>query len=220
MIMSHKRSKVFSITNSRQPGFTILELLLGAIIVALIGTGLFQSLAHGITLYQRAVLMGSIQHRTFSVFDHLEEDLSAALQCDLRNIDPQWISFQGQPQDVRFLIRTDHGIRSVEYSLEEDSQTKRFLLRRSERDINDLIKKIAPLHDGQIIAKELPSKAVTFAYALLQKQQEGVKSAPVWSQQWDQIDLPKALKVTLIFGSGGSPSGVKMERIFYFGNPK
>ena len=96
-------------------GFTLIEILLGTIITAIIGLVAFQVLWSGMVLDQRLRWVHQHYARALMADELITRDLENAVNVDFSVSYPSLKSFDGKSQSFEFLTATRNGIKRVKY---------------------------------------------------------------------------------------------------------
>jgi type II secretory pathway component PulJ len=99
-------------------GFTIVELLLGIMLSALIAVSVYETLFSGIRISQRiAGSVGGDSRQIMIVIDTFAREIANAIAYDFSPSYPSRFSFEGDKRRVTFLNGDARGIRVIRYSL-------------------------------------------------------------------------------------------------------
>lgn len=218
MTIQIRRQKVFFTIDRSCKGFTLLEMILGAVVFALVTMSLFQIFFNGLETYKRAQYTSKTYIQMFRVFDALDADIAAAVKFDYSAADPQWASFHGDGTSLRFVIKTPEGLKVVRYGTVPAVGDKDMLV----RDIRSLEDALHQRDHGsrQVLTKGLVrSQGFVLTFTEIPDTDSSAKAVLVWKKGWEATSLPIAVKVNLRYGhyqTGQRP--LEFNRIFYVEN--
>jgi prepilin-type N-terminal cleavage/methylation domain-containing protein len=239
---SPRTTKPFGIamTNKRTPGFTLVELLLGLIIFALVAGSLYGMLYNGIKLDGKSQYIHKTYNEARIAFDAFARELPNAISYDFSASYPEQVAFAGREKELTFILPTDQGIYAVHYYAgrpDMGNVSKTILagvvknLRsagsssRQEAPVDFLMRQQSPLPDylskketeAEVISAGLMKAGLSFEYGVHAKD-ERAPGGPelLWQQNWQKPSLPEAVRVTLtLFDPDHPDDGVELVREIY-----
>ncbi len=218
MMIRNKQNKAFSTINVDQHGFTLLEMLLGVVITALVGFSLFQIFANGMNTYQRAQLTAKVYLQMYKVFDALDADIAAIITFDYRAVDPQWKSFHGNATSMHFVRKAKDGLQMVSYAVYDD-KSRGDEVRRKINPLVDVLAKQTKDVAGDVVAKYIQDDGFTLTYAQAEPESVNGKVKIRWQNSWEEEHLPIAIAVKIRFKPNQEKQApVEFSRIFYLEN--
>ncbi len=218
MTIPHKQQKASFTINRTIRAFTLLELILGTVIVALVSLSLFQIFSNGIETYKRAQFTTRTYLQMFKVFDALDNDIASAVKFDYSAADPQWVSFLGQATSLRCVIRTNNGLAMVRYEAVH-AHGDMNIIRRQVQPLEDVIAHKNPGTGTVLAGKVTDAMGLEFSFGEKSETNPSDKIVFDWRKEWSNRSLPWAVKVSLRFKpyhSGQKP--LEFSRIFYLEN--
>ncbi len=207
--------------------FSLIELLLGLAITAIIGVALYTIFWTGLKLDDRTRISHDQYVELLIAFDALQQDLQAATNIDLSANYKNLRIFEGKTNEFSFLRSTPTGIVHLRYhaglvdfgkvttmlinkrisnkqqitiSSVETSPIE-FLLRES-ASMPDWANGLIQDNNAEIIATGLMKETVKFEYAPLPS---AYGMALVYQDSWNQPGLPLAVKCTLTIYNAKRP---------------
>lgn len=216
MITARRQQEVFFTTKHRKSGWTLLEMILGGVIAALVGLILFQVLVNGVETYKRAQVTARVYIQMYKVFDALDQDLASAIRVNYSAVDPAWQSFSGDEHSMRLVRSSQKGLQEISYDLRSNSDGY-YALRRAEQPLLARLRHQPMDLNGIMIAKRLPVDGLEFFFG---KKAEGdAREAKLeWAKSWKSDGLPLAVKVTLKCTQDSAHGFSEFNRIFYLPN--
>ena len=101
----------------KKNGFTLIELILAISIFAIIGLTVYSIFASSIKISAYSEGQGDVYRQSRWILDLMSRELEAAVNYDFSNSYEDLSPFSGNKDEIRFLIRTDEGLKSVKYYL-------------------------------------------------------------------------------------------------------
>ncbi len=185
--------------NSR--GFTLIELMVAASILGLIGMAILTAFGSGFHVYERVQSYGGVQADVLLVLEEMERDL--------RNTFPSSaIKFEGDAQSISFpviieKIETVEGedvevpsIGQASYYLEKDDDTQ--VLLRQQKSYGEAVSGVVQKEDRETALAFVSE--LTFSYYLFNAEDEEY----TWEDIWPEEDegFPSGVKIDLVFQDG------------------
>ena len=214
---SFKRSR----RSGKSPGsgFSLIELILGLGLAAVMGVSVFMVYANAVRLDAYSKGLSENIFRTFMTFKVIENDLGrvASYRYRVQGSDSEEFAFVGQEGRLAFVARTPHGLNWVEYFTQEDAQQaivqSTALGRRYERNTDQTLERAVSEQKGQrlmrqeiafngmppagdvkdeaqVLTRGIAAGGMTFYYGKVSG-----NSGLVWSDSWEGSTLPAAIRV-------------------------
>jgi prepilin-type N-terminal cleavage/methylation domain-containing protein len=210
--------------------FTLIEVLLGLTIFAIIGVTLYNMFWMGMKIDDKANSINKSYQEARTAFDVMARDLENTFAYDFSSSYPQEISFKGKPDEMTFLVPTEQGIRSVRFYLglpdwgritkviiaqhvkkskgvSTDSTPIRFLMRQ-EINFPEYMSKKKNLPEGEMVTAVIKAEGLKFSYAALKKVPDGQRPRVqdlIWQDHWDEVALPQAVQVEFVLFDAQNP---------------
>ena len=205
-------------TNDRvgKKAFTLVEILLGSAIAAIMGVTIYSLFWSGMALNDR---LSGVHKNTMAMLltsQILSTDLENAVNVDLSSSYPGKASFEGKSGELSFLTRRPEGIKRVTYftdqkargvvrgerrqtgfmssqTLAQSARQTEFLLRQ-ETGLSEWANDREGKKFTQVLAARVKKDSFHCRYAPFSTEviTEGPK-AVVYSEQWDSSSLPMAV---------------------------
>lgn len=197
------RKKLFPIRYplSANQAFTLIELMIAASLIGLIGLAILVTFAGGFRVYDRVQSYGATQAEVFLSLEEMEKNL--------RNTFPlSTIGFEGGSQRIAFpaVIETLKTVEDEQFAVpsvgkfvyyldDGDEETK--TLKSEQQNYSQAGGQVTTSGEEQTLASV---KDVKFSYYSLDE--AGQKN--IWKDAWskEEEDLPKAVKIELTFNDG------------------
>lgn len=222
----HSQSRINrSIDRSRRSGkcygsgFSLIELILGLGLAAVMGASVFMVYANAVRLDAYSKDLSENIFRTFMTFKVIENDIGrvASYRYRVDGSGSEEFAFVGQEDRLAFVSRTPQGLNWVEYYTQEDAaQTvlkSTAMGRRYDRNSDQTLNKTVYDKKGQslirqeiafnamppsgdvkdgarVLARGIAADGVSFYYGKISG-----NSALVWSDSWKEATLPAAIRV-------------------------
>ena len=202
--------------------FTLIELLLGLSIFAIIGSLIYSTYSAGIRVSRKAERDGDVFREVRWTYDLMERDLENAIFFDFSSSYEGRVSFSGSSNQFTCFIGSDQGIRVVTYALmmpdfgevettivNETTQGNVDILESVTEEGNSqyLVRKeislLEYLQDSEervedsveIIATHIQQGGMALEYASRQEESQEI----VWQGSWSNNALPPAVQIELTF---------------------
>lgn len=114
---------------NNQRGFTLLELLLGLLIFAIIGMTVYSVFSSGVQISERSENRGSVFRDGRMALDLMALDLENMVNYTFTEELDDEAAFIGNSHDIQLLVETKRGLRRVRYYLEEPKATNIYEVR-------------------------------------------------------------------------------------------
>jgi type II secretion system protein J len=187
--------------------FTLIEVLVGLMIFALISVSLYNSFHMALEFKKRGIDANRVYREARWVMAKLEGDLENVIWYDFSGSYGNKTSFLGDHHKVCFVIHTSEGLKVVWYYLKSNNSSTKLLCRKVcdfkhflESNQKDLEKET----DQEVVLSDAVS-GLEFFYSQ--------KNGGDWENTWDnEKDIPGAVKADLILQAQGGPHPVLFER--------
>jgi prepilin-type N-terminal cleavage/methylation domain-containing protein len=200
-------------------GFTLVELLLGLLIGAIIGVSVYNMFWASMKLDDKMRRVHDTYMEVLMVDQGLTHDLENAVELDLSASYPGTVIFDGQKTEFSFLTQTPKGIKHIHYYSglpDQDSVTKTMIgrvtnpsnkttdyssgtspvefLMRQESSLADWLNETANDTSTQIVAAGLKKGSFKCQYApFVNNLHTSGSPGIVYSDTWDEKGLPLAV---------------------------
>lgn len=181
--------------NNMKKGFTLLELLIGITIFAIISGAVYTSLYLGIKVWKNEEKNNSNVQEIMLTFDLLEKSLFSAFI----NPDDENIKFKGSAEKIEFFAVNKLGqLETVSFYLEpEDSQNLFKLLVLRQKYARKL------LEQTEIVPEVVNNRIGAFKLSYFDKGKNK------WHSDWpDELSLPDQVKIEIDFKSADKDAAV------------
>ena len=210
-------------------GFTLIEVVLGISIFALIALTFYSIFSNGLRINSRAGKNEQLYRELRGSLDTLASDLENMVPYEGYNGDTG--VFQGLPQSLSLALPTDSGLKIVHYSLEspdagkiletrigeDTSKNKRIVVNSTEEEkIEFLIREETPLFSStdsnpekegeglEILSMHVVPGSLQFSYAAQGKPTDDEKNLD-WKNEWKDAHFPSVVRVELSFVDPDQP---------------
>jgi len=217
MTIQRKHHRAFFTINQKRKGFTVLELILGLVIFALVGFCLFQMLINGVETYKRAAFSSRTYLQMFKAFDTFDQDFGDMFRFDFSNVDPTWLSFSGDASSMQMVVSAHDGIRVIRYKKVDNGA--QVTIKRQSMPLKDFLADRNVQTNGQIVIKNIVNDGFKLSYAKSFPQTPGVKRQLEWQSTWMLPEFPAAVKVEMrLVGFKERQLPIEFTRIYYLEN--
>jgi len=202
--------------------FTLIELLLGLTIFALISATAYSVFSGGIKLSNRADKHNLVYREANMAFDLMALDIKNAVNYNFTNSDPEKSPFVGEEHFISFLHATEDGLKVISYHLitpQFDSiyrtiiegayrrnidivtgsiSTDRvnYLIREEQMLIDYLNEGIDDKKDIEVIATKVRARGLRFRFGyMIDEEAQAVE----YREQWDNPFVPSSIKIEMDF---------------------
>jgi len=213
-------------------GFTLVELLLGLAISAIIGLSVYNMFWSAMKLDDKMRRIHDTYTEVLMADQALSRDLENAISLDMSGSYPDAVIFDGQSQEFSFLTQTSNGIKRVRYysglmdgstaksmigrvvnpSNEGENQSKGSLpfvfLLRQESSLADWLNETDTQTSTQIVAFGLKKESFNCQYAAFVKDlhDSGTKQI-VYKDNWaDKKGLPMSVSCSFVLYDPKNPN--------------
>jgi prepilin-type N-terminal cleavage/methylation domain-containing protein len=213
----------------RHKGFTLVELLLGLAISAIIGVSVYNMFWSAMKLDDKLRHVHENYMEVLMADQALTHDLENAVNLDYSASYPDAVLFDGQKEELSFLTQTPSGIKRVRYFSglwDENSLTKTMIgrvtnpsvakeaslpvefLLRQESSMADWLNETQNNTSTQIVAAGFKKGSFNCQYAPFVKNlHTSGATAIVYTDTWDQKGLPLAVSCNFILYDPKKPEG-------------
>ena len=222
--------------NPGKNGFTLVEMLLGFLIFAIIGGALSGLVIRVSSLHHQAAGMTMLFQEARAAFEFLGRDLENAVP--FRGSTGDGRPFEGSADSLSFFLPTDKGILLTEYRLGDlDLGTRRKTVVRHIKNIREAFeggqmresvgflfrRQTDPGQGGdapdpagsEVVAGGIIKGGLSFSYGAF-KRQGGRIVGTEFRPQWKEAVLPDVVRITCVFRAPGGPDEkVSYTRDFY-----
>jgi len=169
-------------------GFTLVELLLTAGIFSVVSIAVYGTFNSGMNIWQRAENFNQEGRKRFLRLEKMKKELRGAF-CFRK----QELYFNGTKIQVQIPLIEDSQINKVTYRFDSAINT----LLRSKDKLADIL--TAQEKNNTLISQELPfiSEVEDFSFAYFYFDPQ--KSAYLWKDDWQEENLPRAVKINVNF---------------------
>ncbi|OGX23962.1 MAG: hypothetical protein A2787_02525 [Omnitrophica WOR_2 bacterium RIFCSPHIGHO2_01_FULL_48_9] len=213
---------------SGRRGLTLLELLLGLLIFAVVMGGVYSTFFGAVRLDEQAEVISRMQREANWSLDKITEDLENMTPFDFSISDPDKTAFVGTENSMELFVPTEEGLRAVRYSLqgvETQNVHKVIIGQRTKKnvkvDVNKeerqarvvnllrIEKTFAEYSAGakdrqgnaEILSGRVQEGSLKFSYAYLEGEGEAAKI--VWKSSWGEKFIPGGVRIEMTLLSPG-----------------
>lgn len=209
----------------KRNGFTLIELLLAVSIFAIIGITVYSVFASSIKLSAYSEGQGDVYRQARWILDLMSRELESAVYYDFSNSYEELAAFSGTKEEIRFLLRTDDGLKSVKYylilpessqihqvvigkkykknvdvSLESEEAQRDYYLVREEKAFVEFLNNTASDKDKlEVLATNIKADGLAFQFGYIDTPDAEETS---WRGQWDSKFVPLNVKIAIQFKTG------------------
>ena len=201
--------------------FTLVEMLLGLMIFAMVSVGIYGVLGGALRLEKRVRGVHAHCEDVRQVFDLVDQDLENMIAYPFQKGRSDHLAFDGRADRMVFFLPTDEGVRQIEYyagafdpGLREEVRFRRVKNGREifEDDGGDkekqtfFLRRSVPLgmilagRDDQgdigVLAGGLKREGIRFHYGVLSKDKFGEKEV-VFQDEWKDNSLPDVIRIEI-----------------------
>ncbi|MDO8580570.1 MAG: prepilin-type N-terminal cleavage/methylation domain-containing protein [Candidatus Omnitrophota bacterium] len=202
-------------------GFTLIELILGLSIFALVALNVYSIYTGGIRLSRRADTQNTMFREARMALDLMAFDLENMIPYDFSNSYPQQTAFRGEENKITFLMATSDGLNVVSYFLvvpEKVSIHRVIIGKRTSKNVRisnvtqqglrleSLVRKEQSLisylngEDNEslteLIAVNVKEGSLKFSFAYL-KDEESQEA--IWKDAWGLNYIPSRIRLKIDF---------------------
>ena len=204
----------------KNSAFTLIELLLGLSIFALIIVSIYSVFWGGIRLSRRAQEQGDVYREARWALELIDQELQNAVLYNFTKSYKDKTAFSGEKNQLTFILAKEDGLKVVTYHLVSPEQgqihkvsigetithnvdtviksstteAKINYLVREELKFVDYLNNVADSKDTQILATNVSQDSLKFSFA----SQEGKENKKiVWKSTWNTVDLPFTVRVAI-----------------------
>jgi prepilin-type N-terminal cleavage/methylation domain-containing protein len=220
----------------RPDGFTLVELLLGLVITAIIGASVYNMFWSAMKLDDKMRRVHDNYMEVLLADQSLTHDLENAISLDLSGSYPDAVVFDGQKEEFSFLTQTPKGVKRVRYySGLSDGEVARSMigrvtnpsvttgskgslpiefLMRQESSLADWLNETNADTSIQIVAAGLKKGSFNCQYAPFSKDLHSSGSQGIdYKDSWDDKGLPLAVSCSFILYDPQKPeAGLMFKR--------
>lgn len=217
-------------------GFTLIEVLLGLIIFAIIGLSAYNVFWMGMKVDHKANGINRSYVELKAALDLVSKDLENAFVYDLSASYPKELFFRGGPDQMAFLSVIKDEIKSVRYYLDlpDWGRVTRTIVGRHVKDLKqeipiqflmrqeislpEYLSKKTQVPEGEIIVAAVKKSGLKLAYGILQKNSKDKDQLKkmIWKDSWTQNALPNAVRLEITLYDQANPrTGVIFKREIY-----
>jgi prepilin-type N-terminal cleavage/methylation domain-containing protein len=185
------RMKLAAQIKKAAKGFTLVEMLLGLSIFALVAVVCYSIFSNGIRINDRAA-------KSEALYREMNWSLDA-LALDLENMVPyegnkgNWSAFEGSEKSLSLALPTKDGLKKIRYSLKPQPDQSQLLVREELPFLASDEAKAEP----EILSTHLQPDGLQFQYA--QTAKKFGKNEFVWHNKYSDIHPPAAVRIKLSF---------------------
>ena len=117
----------------KNKAFTLIELLLGLGIFAIVASVLYSTFSAGLQTNRRAEKQSHVVKQAGWIFDIIAKDLERSVAFTFSSFDGNLLAFEAQEDRITFIIPSPTGLKRVSYYLAdpEDSKVHRIIINQS-----------------------------------------------------------------------------------------
>lgn len=225
MSSPRKRGSILFRLDSRfrgddQQSFTLIELILGFSIFALIGITLYAVFSNGVRINSRADQSEQIYREMRWSLDNLTLDLENMVNYEsYRN---ELGPFRGNEQSLSFALPSDQGLKIIRYSVQPPEQSKIFKTQigehttknkpiivnySEEQKIEFLVREEIPFFvaagsdteqpgEPDVLSTHIEPGSLRFSYGY-QEKNNGQTGEIAWKNEWADVHYPAAVRVEM-----------------------
>jgi prepilin-type N-terminal cleavage/methylation domain-containing protein len=176
-------------------GFTLVEVLLGLAMAAIIIVGVYSMFDSAMTLDHRLQYTHNDTMKILLADEALTHDLENAISLDLSASYPEKLIFEGKPHEFSFLTQTRNGIKHIHYYTgprpAQEHSTDECLMRQ-ESSLADWLNETTHNSFTQMVAEGVKKGSFACRYAAVVKDpslMQGISD----QDSWDAKTLPAAV---------------------------
>lgn len=212
----------------KNKAFTLIELLLGLSIFAVIALCLFSTFWAGMGISERANRNTQVYGQARMALDLMSQELENMIYYDFSNSYPDKMAFSGDSRSVTFLKAASDGLKFVHYYLiapegkdivatmmgatytknvdmllnyEERADQENFLIREEQSFSEYVSGQEESSGSVEVLATQVKADSLRFAYGYLTGSEETQEF--VWNETWGKDYLPSHIRIEIEFCSQG-----------------
>ena len=221
-------------------GFTLIELILGLSIFAMISLLLYSTFWGGVKLSERAGSQGEAYHQARWALRLMGEELENMVEYDFSNSYEDKSAFYGADDEIVFINPTQDGLRTIRYRLvsPQDSHMHQVLigstysknvtvttaesiadkvlyLVREEKSFVDYLDQDFTNDDEQeVIAVNVAKDGLNLSYGERVTNELSADEME-WTTEWDDASLPTAVRIEIKFEIPKQEEALSMNKEVY-----
>lgn len=204
----------------RRAGFSVIELILGLGIFAVMASSVYMIYANAVRIDAQSRRLGDLSSESYWVLKSFEEDVQnmVAYRYHKEGTDEDRLAFVGEEGSLAFVTEGDDALQWVSYRLEPQASgtVHQTILGRHQRKNEDMVleeqsterrpeiltRRTAPFNglppedtdplSSEILTKNVAGQGMKFFYA-----GSADKSGFSWRSQWKELGPPAAVRVVL-----------------------
>ena len=207
-------------------GFTLIEVMLGITLAAILGVSVFSAFAVGVKLSRRSDQNSDMQNQMRWAIEMLSKEMENMVTYDFSRTYPEKTGFRGTDSKISFMVPVNEELKIVSYYLRKPTQTEvlrtsigrrdtrqpdkivtsyqekwdEYYLVRTEQSILDYFKGAEPEEsDEEVVCVNIVQDGLRFQFGHQEKGAEGIE----WQGKWE---------------NNYNPSHVSFEIEFYLAN--
>lgn len=206
-----------------QRAFTLVELLLGVTIFAVIAVCLYATFSSGFRLSEQSEKNNKTYREIRWVLELMTQDLENMVPYDFLRSYPDRKAFEGDKDKIVLLLAEEGGLKAIRYFLSQakrDEVKKTIIGKTYKKNVNQtvsfkqeenkyyLIRESIPFLDylegisdddnQEVLSKDIAPDGLGFSFAYL-KEEEG--SDIIWKDSWEQDYIPFGVHIEIKFVS-------------------
>jgi len=205
--------------------FTLIEVLLGLTIFAIIALSLYNTFASGLLLERRSKTLGRVYREATWSLNRMAEDLENMLPYNFAGSYPEKTAFSGDEKKTTFLLGSNEGLKVVSYYIQtpetatihkviigertkrnkaitvrkEEREARVAFLVREERSLTDYLQSVVQSQDEdvEIMSSRIKEGGLSFQYAYKEGQESTAEIE--WKSTWKGKEIPAGVRIQMIF---------------------
>ncbi len=198
--------------------FTIIELILGLGLFAVIGLIVYSTFVSGIRLSRSFDVENEVYREVRLTFDLISQELENTFVYDFAGSNPEYVGFKGDQTKIKFLAVVKNELKLIQYSLNKPTESRIYqtiigdtyaknvsttLVNQYNQKINYLIREERSFLDAfeeapekkpdfEIISVHIKENSLKFSYGYFEDEKA---TELTWRNDWNLQDLPKVVRV-------------------------
>ena len=215
---------------------TLIEILIALTIFSIIAVSLYSTFSSGILAWKKSEDVNRLYREARWALDKMAAELRNAIIYDFTEQYPDLNVFQGQKDNIAFLVGTNSGIKKISYFLqmpqyadihrtfvnyqgslpsriithyEEGMASLTSLKRKEESFIGSLQLEENQQKKSKTLSSIVKQAGLSFSYAYAQTTGEEAQEEITWKDSWqDNSSIPQGVKISLTLENPKNPEEV------------